>query len=198
MDKIPLFEQIIDALVIQKFAVIDSFFTNEELALFRDNLLQKFEKQTFKKASIGTGTSKQIIEDIRGDYILWINESKCCSIEKLFFNKVNAFINYLNSTCYIGVNETEFFYALYPKGSFYKTHYDNFKTQNSRKFTFLVYLNEHWQPEHQGELVVYTQKNTVSITPTFGKVVVFDSIALPHEVLPTTHKRLSITGWLKG
>lgn len=198
MDKIPLFEQIIDELVTDKFAVVNSFFTDEELVLFRENLLQKFENQTFKKASIGTGTSKQIIEDIRGDYILWIDETQSCPTEQLFFSKVNAFINYLNSTCYVGVNETEFFYALYPEGSFYKTHYDNFKTQNSRKFTFLVYLNQHWQPEHQGELVVYPPEKAITITPTFGKVVIFDGTALPHEVFPTTHKRLSITGWLKG
>ena len=66
----------------------------------------------------------------------------------------------------------------------------------------VCYLNEQdWQPEYGGELVIYTEENGEEIPKTFypfpGRMVIFESQLLEHEVKPVKTERLSITGWLK-
>lgn len=66
----------------------------------------------------------------------------------------------------------------------------------------VIYLNENWQKDDGGELVIYKNLNhreqTIPIYPKFGRLVVFESQFLEHEVLEVKRElRLSITGWLK-
>ena len=44
--------------------------------------------------------------------------------ERAFLNQIEAFILYLNDSCYEGINAYEFHYALYETGSSYKRHVD--------------------------------------------------------------------------
>ena len=61
-----------------------------------------------------------------------------------------------------------------------------------------VILNdENWQPEFGGELVIYKPEEDIKIYPLKGRVVIFESQILEHEVKPVHRKRFSITGWLK-
>ena len=86
----PLFESIINDLLTQKYAVVDTFFAEEEVLLLRENLLAKFEADRFKKSAIGSKTQESIDKTVRGDYILWIDEQKADVVERLFFAKVNS------------------------------------------------------------------------------------------------------------
>ena len=102
----------------------------------------------------------------------------------------------------MGILHKEFHYALYPEGTFYKRHLDTFQNDDRRKLSMVCYLNEQdWQPEYGGELVIYTNENGKEeekvIYPFPGRVVIFESQLLEHEVKPVKTKRLSITGWLK-
>ena len=58
-----------------------------------------------------------------------------------------------------------------------------------------------WLPENGGELVLYLDKNGIEneeiIYPLPGRVVIFESQCIEHEVKPVRTERLSITGWLK-
>ena len=93
----------------------------------------------------------------------------------------------------------EFHYALYPIGTFYKRHLDTFQNDDSRKLSIVCYLNdEDWLPEYGGELVIYKEgEEDINIYPLRGRMVVFESQVLEHEVKPVKQERLSITGWLK-
>jgi len=102
----------------------------------------------------------------------------------------------------MGIAKQEFHYALYPEGTFYKRHLDTFQNDSSRKLSIVCYLNdEDWKPEYGGQLTLYlNEKGTekaLDIYPVKGRVVVFESQVLEHEVKPVKQKRLSITGWLK-
>jgi SM-20-related protein len=57
--------------------------------------------------------------------------------------------------------------------------------------------DENWLPEYGGELVIYKASGDVTVYPERGRVVIFDSQTLEHEVKPVHQKRYSITGWLK-
>ncbi|TBW27019.1 2OG-Fe(II) oxygenase [Gramella sp. KN1008] len=198
----PLYERIISDIVEKKYSIIDNFFEEAEVNILRQSLLEKYEEDNFKKAAIGNRTNEIIVKSIRGDFILWINEADAGEAEKVYFNKINSLVNYLNRTCFMGILTKEFHYALYPEGTFYKRHLDTFQNDGRRKLSMVCYLNdEDWKPENGGELTIYTQDNgkedEINIYPYPGRVVIFESQELEHEVKPVKVPRLSITGWLK-
>lgn len=199
----PLYEHIISDIANKHYSVIENFFSPEEVLSLRTSLLSKHEEDAFKKAAIGNRVNETIMASIRGDRILWIDETKANASELLFFEKVNSLINYLNRTCFMGILQKEFHYALYPEGTFYKRHIDTFQNDDRRKLSFVCYLNdEDWKTENGGELVLYLNGNNGEkeniIYPFPGKVVIFESQIIEHEVKPVLqNNRLSITGWLK-
>ncbi|MFD0977323.1 2OG-Fe(II) oxygenase [Salinimicrobium gaetbulicola] len=200
--EVPVYEKIISDLLEKQYSIIEDFFDLPEVAQLRNSLWEKFEEDNFKKAAIGNRTNELIEKSIRGDFILWLNESEAREAEKTFFRKINDFVEYLNRTCYLGILHKEFHYALYPEGTFYKRHLDTFQNDDRRKLSLVCYLNEQdWKPEYGGELVIYKNENgnevETTIYPFPGRVVIFESQILEHEVKPVKTERLSITGWLK-
>jgi SM-20-related protein len=197
-----LYERIISDIANQQFSIVENFFSPDEVSILRTSLIEKYEEDAFKKAAIGNRTNEIIIKSIRGDVILWIDETKTNTAEALFFDKINDLVRYLNRTCFLGILQKEFHYALYPTGTFYKRHIDTFQNDDRRKLSIVCYLNnEDWQPENGGELVLYLNKNDhekeMTIYPFPGRLVIFESQSIEHEVKPVITKRLSITGWLK-
>lgn len=198
----PLYEAIIADILSKKYSVVEDFFSTEEVEILRQSLLEKHKENAFKKAAIGNRFEETIVKSIRGDVILWMDETQADASERLFFNKINSLVNYLNRTCFLGILQKEFHYALYPKGTFYKRHIDTFQNDDRRKLSFVCYLNEDgWLPENGGELVLYLNENGEEtekiIYPLPGRVVIFESQIIEHEVRPVNKERLSITGWLK-
>jgi len=198
----PLYEHIISDIANQQFSIIEDFFTAEEVQILRTSLLEKYEQDAFKRAAIGNRLNENIIKSVRGDVILWIDETKANIAESLFFDKINNLIKYLNRTCFMGILQKEFHYALYPSGTFYKRHIDTFQNDDRRKLSFVCYLNEEdWQIENGGELVLYLNEQGKEVEkliyPYPGRVVIFESQLIEHEVRTVKTQRLSITGWLK-
>jgi SM-20-related protein len=197
-----LYEKVIDDLMEQNYSIVEDFFTAGEVHGLRTALLLKYEEDQFKKSAIGNLAGEQVIAAVRGDFILWLDEQNAEGAEWVFFNKLQDFTQYLNRTCFMGIVTQEFHYALYPEGTYYKRHLDTFMNDSSRKLSIVCYLNdEDWKPEYGGELTIYinedgTEKAT-NIYPVQGRVVVFESQVLEHEVKPVKRDRLSITGWLK-
>lgn len=198
----PVYEKIISDLIERQYSIVENFFSLAEVEELRNSLLHKYEEDNFKKAAIGNRTNEIIAKSIRGDFILWLNEAEAAEAEKAFFRKINDFVQYLNRTCFMGILYKEFHYALYPEGTFYKRHLDTFQNDDRRKLSMVCYLNEQdWQPQYGGELVIYTDENGVEVPKTIypfpGRMVIFESQILEHEVKPVKTERLSITGWLK-
>ncbi|MCX7551207.1 2OG-Fe(II) oxygenase [Xanthomarina sp. F2636L] len=198
----PQYESIIEDILKKQYSVIEDFFTAEDVSVLRQSLIEKHEEDAFKKAAIGNHLNEIIIKSIRGDVILWIDELKANEAEKIFFNKINNLVSYLNKTCFLGILHKEFHYALYPKGTYYKRHIDTFQNDDRRKLSIVCYLNEDgWLPENGGELVLYLDENEKEtekvIYPFPGRVVIFESQIIEHEVKPVNTERMSITGWLK-
>ncbi|WP_283640003.1 2OG-Fe(II) oxygenase [Mesonia mobilis] len=199
----PLYESIIEDLLQRKYSVIDNFFSTEEVEVLRNGLLAKYEEDQFKKSAIGNKTNELVEKEIRGDFILWLNEAEAGTVENVFFNRVNNLVDYLNRTCFMGILHKEFHYAVYPEGTFYKRHLDTFQNDGRRKLSVVCYLNdETWLEENGGELTIYVDENgeekAIDLYPFPGRVVIFESQELEHEVQRVKHsKRLSITGWLK-
>ena len=199
----PLFETIISDLMTQDYSVVDHFIDPKTVSLLRNSLLPHFEEDRFKKAAIGSKTNEVIAAAIRGDYILWIDEKVQTLVETLFFKRLNDLVAYLNRTCFLGILQTEFHYALYPTGTGYKRHLDSFQNDNKRKLSIAFYLNsEDWSQTDGGALALYlegdqSEEQTILLYPIVGRIVIFESQKIPHKVLIAHRDRLSITGWLK-
>jgi SM-20-related protein len=86
--------------------------------------------------------------------------------------------------------------TIYPEGSFYKRHLDQFNRDDHRKLSVICYLNENWLENHGGQLRIYPDNQAIDFFPIAGRLVCFRSDQIEHEVLPATRTRLSITGWI--
>ena len=136
----PIYEKIIDDLSNQKYSISDFFFSPEETKQLRESIIQ--QDKDFHQAAIGNSQNEQIVKSVRGDKIRWIDESKKSKTEEIFFEKIYDFILYLNMTCYMGIEESEFHYAVYPEGTFYQRHVDAFKNDDRRTLSIVLYLND--------------------------------------------------------
>ena len=187
----------------QKYSISDFFFSEQETKQLRESIIQQDNNQDFHQAAVGNAQNEQIVKSVRGDKIRWIDESQQTETEEIFFSKINHFIDYLNQTCYMGIDESEFHYAVYPEGTFYQKHIDAFKNDDRRTLSIVLYLNdEEWKDDFGGQLALYLPKddgteNELNVLPLAGRLAVFDSKTIPHEVKKVNRPRYSITGWLK-
>ncbi len=187
-----------DSLAEQSYGVMDSFLNPNEVADLVFLLRERQSAGGFKAAGIGRGNDQHIEAQVRGDRILWLEENSTAVAEQVYFQKINDLLQCLNQSCYLGLKDFEFHYAMYPIGTFYKRHLDRFTNDSHRKISVICYLNEDWQASDGGELVIYLpDKQSVKIAPIGGRLVCFEADLLQHEVLPATHERLSLTGWLR-
>ncbi|MDP5169676.1 MAG: 2OG-Fe(II) oxygenase [Bacteroidia bacterium] len=198
-----LFELAVTGILDRGYAVIDGFLNDAEVLTLRKRFLERRAKDAFSPAAIGQGEESQRVAAIRGDLIYWLEKEEAFPAEVAFINKMEDLMDYLNRTCYLGVRECEFHYAVYPPGTFYKRHLDQFQKDDARVLSVVTYLNEEWGTEDGGEIVLYLPKEgdqgeiAQKILPIGGRTVLFESGRLEHEVLPTTRDRMSITGWLR-
>lgn len=191
------YEIIIDELVKRNFAIIEGLFDNTILAGLKSELIRLNKEGDFKQASIGKDLYFTTEKTIRSDKIHWINNHSEHPSEKAFISRIRSFSNYLNRTCYTGIQDFEFHFARFEQGNFYKRHLDQFKNDEGRKFSVITYLNENWTSEDGGQLVLYLDEKELRIVPKWGITVIFKSDLIEHEVLPAKRNRYSITGWLK-
>lgn len=103
---------------------------------------------------------------------------------------------------------TELLYAYYPQGGFYRRHRDAIPGSASvlREFSLLLYLNKDWTDQDGGQLRMHfdgggdelpegMEPNFMDVTPDGGTLVLFESDAIPHEVIDTQKERIAVIGW---
>lgn len=191
------FEALIASYIATKVGVVENFI---ELSLSKhliSNLLMLHQNKLLVPAGIGNVQKLQQNQLVRNDVIYWLDRKNNNIYENEFLTQIEAFISYLNESCYAGITGYEFHYSLYEKGAFYRKHLDQFQDNSSRQFSLINYLNCEWEIADGGELCIYQENNIQKISPTNGKTIFFKSNELVHEVLTTQKQRLSITGWLK-
>lgn len=105
----------------------------------------------------------------------------------------------LNESAWLGLSRFELQLAHYPgAGEHYVRHKDSFEGEANRRVTAIVYLNPRWEPGHGGALVIHSEGETAELAPVLGRLVVFLSAKVEHEVLPTRAPRYAATAWYYG
>ncbi|MES2521035.1 MAG: 2OG-Fe(II) oxygenase [Bacteroidota bacterium] len=194
------FEGLIEGVLANGYAICDDFLEPNEVQNLLDIFSKRYDAGKFREAGIGKQSEVHKASLIRGDEILWLETDSINSAERVLLDKNQAFVNYLNQTCYLGIVDTEIHFAKYDIGKFYRRHRDTFQAQKGRILSVIYYLNVDWIPENGGNLLIYTQENklerTITIAPLAGRLVCFESEKLDHEVTEAFAERFSVTGWL--
>jgi SM-20-related protein len=191
------FETLITSYIDNNIGIATNFLSADLCKHLKENILNLHQQNQMKTAGIGNDDKLIFNDTIRKDVIYWLDRSHNNEYENAFFDKIDAFVAYLNQTCYTNINSYEFHYSLYQPGSFYKPHFDQFEDNSDRQFSMISYLNPNWTDSDGGELKIYQELTNDIISPNQGKTVFFKSQDLKHEVLETHQPRFSVTGWLK-
>ena len=198
-----LLDHISQEIYSNSYVVVDNFVDQA----FRKELLKEqtdlLNQGQFKKAAVGKGNQKQVRSEIRSDEVLWMDPTALSPLQAIFWEKIEELKQVLNRRCFLGLKSFEGHFARYPIGSFYKRHLDQFHAVPHRIVTVILYLNESWTEADGGQLRMYFPQEDGServedVLPLGGRLVVFLSEEIPHEVLPTQKERISITGWLRN
>jgi SM-20-related protein len=196
MENYTIWEEYMDTLSQLDFVVIDNFLTQDVLSELKLFFKEKEVQDKLNKAAIGATGASKIINEIRGDFTFWLDKVRDQGQLQLF-EKLDEVKLMINRFCYLSLSDYEFHLALYPKGSFYKKHLDQFKGRNNRMISMIIYLNENWKEGDGGELKIFPEgKEEKTIAPLENRCILFRSDVLFHEVLPTNKPRKSVTGWM--
>lgn len=148
-------------------------------------------------ARVGRGVSREVQESIRGDRIQWLEPGQSAACDR-YMGLMDSLRLALNQGLFLGLEDYESHFALYPPGAFYRRHVDRFRDDDRRVVSAVIYLNTAWLPDDGGQLRLFlSDGRTHDVQPTGGCLVVFLSDQMPHEVLPATRERMSLTGWFR-
>ena len=198
-----LLDHISQEIYSNSYVVVDNFVDEAfRMALLKEQT-DLLNQGQFTKAAVGKGDQKQVRAEIRSDEVLWMDPTALSPLQAIFWEKVAKVQQVLNRRCFLGLKSFEGHFARYPIGSFYKRHLDQFHAVPHRIVTVILYLNESWTEADGGQLRMYFPQEDGServedVLPQGGRLVVFLSEEIPHEVLPTQKERISITGWLRN
>ena len=158
---------------------------------------KRSEQGELAPAAVGRGLAQEVREGIRGDRIQWLEAGEVDACDR-YLELMDSLRQALNRGLFLGLEDFESHFALYPPGAFYLKHVDRFRDDDRRMVSSVLYLNPSWLPEHGGQLRM-TLRGDVEhdVQPIGGCLVVFLSGEIPHEVLPSSRDRLSLTGWFR-
>ena len=194
------FEELIQGLIDDQYGCCNDFILPSTVTGLSANIQSLMQLGKMKSSGVGNKIDFHEDKAIRGDKINWIEDQRTNPFEVIYLKKIAMFIKYLNKTCYTSIKGFESHYADYETASFYKRHVDQFKNENGRKYSIVLYLNEDWKVEDGGMLSLYPiNRAQVDISPLGGRMVFFKSDEMEHEVHASfTRNRRSIAGWLKN
>jgi SM-20-related protein len=182
----------------QGFAIVDEVLPPDQLLALQQSALRILAVDA-KLAGTGRGQDHALNAGIRQDHIVWLDASDAASAG--FLAHMEQVRLLLNQQLFLGLFSYECHFACYQPGAFYRKHLDAFKGGRNRRLSTVFYLNSGWLPAAGGELLIYRSDGEVVATkvpPLANRLVLFLSEEFPHEVLPATRQRLSVTGWFRG
>src|SRR5690606_20369691 len=206
------------------WAVSDRIVPPSLAQALRNHAHQLWQQGFFKPASIGRQAELVRDPDIRGDAICWIDDNTPFPPCAEFLAWTDALRQELNRHFFLSLRGQEFHFAHYEPGRGYARHMDQHGGTSARKVSLVLYLNEDWKAEDGGELCLYGPETgdgepgrdapapsggdrqpdpgpnaalEAKVLPESGRLALFLSDRVPHEVLPARRVRWSLTGWFR-
>lgn len=193
----PALDQLLDDLAEQGWAIVANALPVDLTLELAQECRARANQGALQPAGVGRGNAHGVQEGVRGDHIQWLELGQCAAGDR-YLAMLDDLRGQLNQALYLGLEDYEGHFALYPPGTFYQKHLDRFRDDDRRAVSAVFYLNSDWLPEQGGALRLYlADGRELDVLPEAGTLVLFLSADLPHEVLPATRERLSLTGWLR-
>ncbi|MFJ9994061.1 2OG-Fe(II) oxygenase [Pseudomonas putida] len=193
----PLLSTIVDDLATRGWSQQALFLPLELASALAAECRRRHAEGELNPAGVGRGAAQEVREAIRGDQIQWIDPGQAEACDR-YLELMDSLRQAINQGLFLGLEDFECHFALYPPGAFYRRHLDRFRDDDRRMVSVVLYLNEHWQPEDGGQLRMFLADDVEhDVQPDAGSLVVFLSGEVPHEVLPANRERLSLTGWFR-
>ena len=160
------------------------------------------------------GSDNNVSTAFRGDRTCWVTVDLCKdmhleAMKTLVQKLIKGTKNLVTDLDLIPDYSLQF--AIYPgNGAGYVKHLDfdrnkhkheGIATSTGRKLTAILYLNEEWEG---GQLRTYNKTAdglddvSCDIDPALGRMVLFRSDIVEHEVLPSWRDRMALTFWISG
>ena len=194
-------ERIANSLATTGWYVGESIFAAELSARLAQRARLLADTHELHSARVGHNVGVRGNAQLRGDDTRWLADAPEDEAERDAVASVTALRKHLNEALFLGAQEVELHFARYAPGAFYRTHRDRFRDDDARLVSLVFYLNDHWVDNAGGELVLYAEDDSEAVVarvqPSAGTMVCFLSERFPHEVLPATRERFSLTGWLR-
>ncbi|WP_020168791.1 MULTISPECIES: 2OG-Fe(II) oxygenase [Methylotenera] len=204
------FNALINTLSIQGYVIFDDFLAANIIIALRDEVDKRHINNEMVAAKTGL-LSQLNPSKIRGDQICWLDEDSANINIQAYFAEMQALKMQLNQQLFMNLHSLETHLAIYPIGSIYQKHLDQFSQSadvnqtigvkndtKARQLSSILYLNADWQTDEGGELRLHLNAlEYLDILPTAGKLVLFLSEKFWHEVRPATRERASLTGWFR-
>lgn len=198
------FNALIDTLSIHGYVIVDDFLATNIIVALHDEAHRRHANNEMSPAKTGLANQSQQTV-IRGDLIVWLDESSENVNIQTYFTQMHALKTLLNQQLFMNLQSIETHLAVYPIGNIYRKHLDQFSQSldnkidtKARQLSSVLYLNADWQALDGGELRLHLDEfKYLDILPTSGKLVLFLSSRFWHEVLPARRERASLTGWFR-
>jgi SM-20-related protein len=190
-----MFEAAVSQLVDRGWAVMDDLVPAEVISMLREEAWQYLNEERFREAGVGRGAEQAVRDTVRSDRVYWLDPEALTPTQTHYWESVESIRSLLNRELFLSLVSFEAHYSVYPPGAYYKKHVDRFKTSDERMISSSLYLNPDWREQDGGQLRLYDEVGHVDVVPRAGVLVLFRSDTVPHEVLPASRTRLSLTGW---
>jgi SM-20-related protein len=201
MDAAPLaasIERLCAAIAADGWSAQERFAAPALVDALRAGLQRRDAAGEFRPAGIGRGRERIERSDIRGDRIVWLDESRLSPSEQTLWAALERLRRELNRATQLGLLTLEAHYAIYPPGAFYRRHRDRFRDDDARVLSWVLYLNDGWLATDGGALRIHLSGHeSREVLPVAGTLACFLSERFEHEVLPARRERLSLTGWFR-
>ncbi|WP_298447356.1 2OG-Fe(II) oxygenase [uncultured Marinobacter sp.] len=201
MDKIQWFDELAWGLSERGWISFDAapWFGVDLLRSLQDEIMLLDQNDALKRAGVGRGIAPIRDRSIRRDKIAWLQGVS--EPQVALFGLLESLRMELNQRLFLGLRRFEAHYATYHSGDFYKAHVDSFQGRASRIVSLVLYLNDDWKPLDGGELQVFNRENPNEVCglvlPEKGRVALFMSEEIRHEVLEAHRTRYSLACWFR-
>ena len=194
-------ERIANNLATTGWYVGDSIFAAELSVRLAQRARFLADTHELHQARVGHHAGLQANAQLRSDHTRWLSHAPDDASERDATEAVNRLRAHLNEALFLGAQEAELHFARYAQGAFYRRHRDRFRDDDARLVSLVFYLNDDWLDDAGGELLLYADDDSGAVAarvqPRAGTMLCFLSERFPHEVLPATRERYSLTGWLR-
>lgn len=150
-------------------------------------------------AGVGRAAGYRVDTAIRSDLMCWLGDEDIAGPFAPAARLFDAVMAEANAQVWLGLRRWTAQLALYPgAGTRYQRHLDAFVRHPGRLLTAILYLNPAWTPADGGALAVFEPSGERFVEPLLGRLVVFLSDRVEHEVRPVHAPRLALTAWYSG